>query len=245
MKATSILVSLVLVLGTALSALGDERTWISNSDGNWTDSSNWSSSIVPGVGNNDGALVAWSGAGSGSITLDTDLSANAIGLLRGGHDSGGFNITITITANGKLSVSGDFCPAYGQHQVLNMAGTVSCNTFESQAVANLTANLTGSSLIEITHTGETTGGAINGGAFYMQTGDVITLSDTAMIQWQGDHLNYVNTNYIGDEIVAGSGFTLNVNTTDRSGWTTIKAVPEPATVAILGLGSLVLLRRRR
>ena len=77
--------------------------------------------------------------------------------------------------------------------------------------------------------------------------DGVDLSDDAMIVLKGDDTSAIE-DFITGGVLTSNGRTVN-NVTysydEQTGLTTITAIPEPATLLLLGLGGLAMIRRKR
>jgi hypothetical protein len=255
MKTLSILVCLTVVLVLAGSATAVTRNWDGDgSDGQWTTAANWSDDTKPtgsDDANIDGSTTAYTVTLSGTEVVDAVAVQNASTLTV----ATGATLTVNgAGAYGTFWVSGEKAAAeinvqgtvilqdgneYGLFQhydgVLNISGLLRVgNTDYAPGYGNITENSTlGDNYIYLT-----------GG------GKLVAYGDTTISDPSGRSLRTAVTTgriYQNGSVVGTDDLVL----TDANGnpWVSgtkyTAIVPEPATVAILGLGSLVLLRRRR
>jgi len=192
-------------------------------------------------------------------TIGDGVDAKGKGVTLAGRNSPQ-NMTMTIEAGGTLTteqplrvgidwykgnVGGSYInsPSDSDHTITT-AGTVNVGTYlqigASTGSSNQASNSIGRMLI--------TGGVVkvnqDADGVQFQTGDrtpYIEISNDGELWWSGSHTSTVNGWLsTGTNNIRGDGLTI----VEEDGWTKV-LIPEPATVAILGLGSLVLLRKRR
>ena len=219
------LVSLLVVLGLAASASAIQE-WTGAVSSDWSDPANWENSDGPPS----------SGTTEETYLMPSNYSDPTNNPVVSG-DAYGWNtyygapgpLTLTIASSGHW-MNGSRYRYYGTASlVTDVAGTLTTDYLNMSSAAEV--NITGSGLVEIIQ-----------GVDSANDGTTTIDSTSAMLQYSGSHESTIIDTF---NIVAGSGLSLVVDTTTRSGWTTVYATPEPATVAMLVLGSLALLRKRR
>lgn len=184
---------------------------------------------------NIGGSRFYTGAqGSGDFTLN--VSGNGSFTRDGGSElsiQSSSNTTINISDNADLDFSANCIIAYSGTGVLNMSG----GTLDVGGTLGVGWNGGSSGTVNLSG-GTITPNNINfsAGSFIDITGGQIVLS-TDWSNWVTDK---VNNGYI-----IGYGGTGTVEWDVSGGLTTITAVPEPATLTLLGLGAFAALRKRR
>jgi len=263
------LISLVLVL--ALASMASAVQWVgpsgSQAAGNWTVTSNWNTGVLPGASDATTKMFLSTGAGA-NIIVDTAVTGGIkpqmsyggpiyVEIQNGGSITNkgsvdGYNgtYTVTIRAGGAWNSSttgGSFKVAantgvYANTDIINVFGTLSIVgtgtsalglTNDSRAgatnVNSGTVNVYGGGLLDVDAYSIGTYGV---GTIHLQGSGLMTVKGNAVAQVQAD----IAANRITG--VASGDVWYNIHTGKTE-------VPEPATVALLGLGSLMLLRRKR
>jgi len=86
---------------------------------------------------------------------------------------------------------------------------------------------------------------IHGGGTSIQPGSVLDLIGSGQLTLPGDFVSvlqgYVDNNYITGNGVAGA---VSIDLTTNPGFTTAMEIPEPATMILLGLGGLLIRRKK-
>ncbi len=254
---------LVLMAVVALScgsALGTVSYFDGGGDGvNWTDADNWTA----GIPSSSGGIEAQLKAGSGF-----DVVANGTGLTASKLYVGNGTTTYSLTVQSDLYVSDVlYSGAYGLLTV--DSGTLSGGR-TSWADTAVTINDGGTVLLRLSQwaiTGSTIVTLNEGGTFKIQNGTafggwyapsatasnadftgiidfcggewILDGDDTAAVTW---HLNNGNFRVNGE---AATSENLVITYDADTDLTTVAAIPEPATLILLGLGSCVLASRRR
>jgi hypothetical protein len=257
MRTVTILASLVLVLvlGLATGAHAANYLWDGGAGTtNWQDFNNWNPNLTTLNTPND--FYYWT-TDALSITLGGNSTANA-NAVRHSLTS---NITTTLTiAAGSALILGGGGPEYsvgyasGTDSTLNVDGTLTMNSTvaPSDVISTLTIGHAGDGVVNVGSGGEVwlKGTTVlrfdpssNGG-----TG-TLNIDGPNQFYIEGDktsdatYLGYISA---GDKIyVGGSATGVSMQTVDVGGTTYTTFVPEPATIAILGLGCLALIPKRR
>jgi hypothetical protein len=235
------LISFVLVLSLAGAVQATERYWTNGTGtGLWSDAANWGPSGVPTSGDK-----ARMGKLPGPIIADIDAAAQYLEMAFGViGDPLYLSINTAVTMNsGTLTVEKGFTVAYDGAGTLNMnGGVITVLGYFSLgrndwAVGNV--NLYG--------------GTINSPDCQMWDNPALVGFSTTMDVTAGTLiLNGDKSAEVQGEIDAGwitayggAGTLLLDYNIRNAGRTTLTAIPEPATIALLGLGGLSLLGSRR
>ncbi len=249
------LMSLVLVLCLAGSA--GAATWIGFGDGSsWNDVDNWDTTALPDSVNrvntvisgtvviNGYAAYAYKGQGE-DVTLDiinggslTIVDTGAGTAYYSGDFTAGGGSYWTVGASSLLSID-QFFLGYNGQSTLDVYGTVSVNrpvgsgaalVFGAKTGANGQLNIYAGGTLDTTQW-DGTDSRDGTGAVDMYGGSIIIDGE-------------ITSGPVGIPITFHGGpgvFTYLGTAVDR----TVITVPEPTTVALLGLGGLALLRKRR
>lgn len=266
------LMSLVLVL--AIAGMASALQWVgpsgSQAAGNWTTTSNWNTGVLPGAADSTtklyrsdgfGANIVVTSAVTGGIKPQMSYSPSGVILVEiqsGGSitNSGsvdGYNgtYTVTIQAGGAWNSS----TTGGSFKVAANT-TVNANTDIINVYGTLAVKGTGTSTLGITNDSRAGTTLVNSGTVNIYGGgladvDVYTIGtygvgrikiwSNGTLKIKTDVTAQVNADITAGKILRGDGGSLTVSTDGSYTYVT----PEPATVALLGLGSLMLLRRKR
>ena len=264
------LLVVVLVLGLAGSTFAATYGW-DNGNGNrlWTDPINWDADILPGAG--DVIYITDStAAGNGPILYGTASAKEIYGfssVISGGGemlvDGGTLNIisglkfswnndqknTLTIQNGGLVDLLAGGISDLNlamDHYNYGYINILSGSTFRTDSVVMAPwGGATGDTVSEINISGP---GSllevnamlfINGSASGHTTVDV---SDGGVLAWKGSRIGEINAYVAAGKITADGGAGTVVVWEDG---TFTYAVPEPATMMLLSLGGLALIRRKR
>jgi hypothetical protein len=232
--------------------------------GDWENPTNWNPASVPGSSqpDDDGVVLSKSdGSGASAqisstvpdiLRLDMKVGVMWLTINNGGsldidgsvEQSKGTSSVVTIMAGGTLNACQKLLSTVGTYKLGSAsAGTDTVNIYGTLNVKDSLADSlfsvgAGSGLGTPTAKIYSTGFldvdlySINRGTIEIATGGLMKI--------KGDVTTQVNDDITAGNIAGMNGAHLNVWTT--GGYT---YVPEPATVAMLGLGSLMLLRRKR
>jgi len=268
------LVSLIVILALAGFASAANNQWQGPSGGNWHGSTSyWSLGYFPSVASGDAAIVrradgtasnvvvTWAADGGTKVRMEfgagTTLTINSGGSLitRGSVDNYNVSNTITINSGGRflaatsggsfkvahntaVAANTDLVDVYGLLRIKgDAAGTTGILAITADSRAGVTPTNTGT--VNLYGTGVLLVDAYTIGTYGAGS---INIATGGQMQIKGNALAQVNADILAGRIAPLSGATLIANY-DLGTNTTY--VPEPATVALLGLGSLMLLRRKR
>jgi hypothetical protein len=265
--------SLILVLAWGGGALAGNMFWDGGAGTtNWQDLANWAWTpdnvnfsdpvsldmstdfLALDDGNGPGGLIS-----PVHITLGGNNTA-LIGMVRTYSVSttvtiaSGSQITVDPPWNGSQNGVPEYSAGYGSggDHTLNVDGKLVLNnhwTDGRSPPAPLGKLDIGSGATGVVNVGSTGEVWLNESQLVIGTNGTLNIDGANQFYIEGDqtgdatYLGYISA---GNKIyVGGSAAGVSMSTVDVSGTTYTTFVPEPTTVAILGLGSLVLLRRRR
>ena len=245
------LISFVLVLSLAGSAQAVDKTWTNgNGTGIWNDGLNWDVGSIPTSGdhafiltNTPGPTVQSAGMVSNGIYMNgtSELIIDGGGLDANYHLYAGREVgsVATVTVNGTFEAASIRAGENGIGLINMNGGTITTPEFD---IAKMSAS-SGS------HTN------LHGGVIAVSTrfqmrryGAVGTMDVTAGTLILDYDMEATIQDYIDDGWITaygGAGTLLLDYDVTNAGKTTLSAIPEPATIALLGLGGLALLRRRK
>jgi len=258
----------ILICGILLLAAGvsdADNNWrksTSRSDNNWHTPANWSEGLPAAHYCNIGH-DSEQPQGAGPTVSTSDATAGTVRMRSRVVEDPGLTLTITSTGHltlttGGLSVGFDTSTYGPKEMTVDVDGGMLTTTnlgigedYGSIAGTKGVVNILGG-VVKITNIESTALNFQND----PETSRVseLNLDATGLLYWNGDHTasgddkiaTYIAANQILGPGGAGAGdvhYEL-VTGGEYDGYTKVY-IPEPATVAILGLGSIALLRRRR
>ena len=81
------------------------------------------------------------------------------------------------------------------------------------------------------------------GTSSIKNGSLLDITGTSKVLLPGNYTHVIGL-YVGNNAIAGNGIIGNINIDVADGVTTITAIPEPATMLLLGFGGMLIRRRR-
>ena len=255
------LVVLTCVLLVASFASADVFRFMGN--GNWEDSQ-WQNQTaglnnVAPPGSGDTARMNWGGATCTLSTATTiyqlstgvDENGNLV-VASGGHLTTGAvwsSIGHTTGETGTLTVDAGGTVDFGQHLwvgynagatgIIDISGTVSVGQMLGLGWNG------GVGYVNVLDGGVLDLFQLHGdGISSIKNGSILDISGTGQVLLPGDYTGVLNA-YIANDTISGNGVLGNVTWDVVDGTTIVTAVPEPATMSLLGLGALALLRKKK
>ncbi|MBN2455115.1 MAG: PEP-CTERM sorting domain-containing protein [Sedimentisphaerales bacterium] len=262
-KKLLLMLSCVLVFCLTGSTLAVNVWWYgADDDGDWFNGNNYSNSAVP----LSDTGVNWSVSGLSKAPIDISSGAALCSSLWSYNESNthttmtisGGSITGTgylLTGTGSLSGKSTF---YLEDGTITFPRVIVGHNIYSGATDKGYLHMTGGTLnatssLEL-HKADSLGqlnlygGTINAGVLYMDTGHLLDITEGVMYL-DGDQTDAgddLQTWITDDWIIAyGGAGTVMSEYNFGSDQTKVWGIPEPATIALLGLGGLVLMRKRK
>lgn len=218
---------------------------------------------VPGSG--DDARLNW---GNNIVTLD--YAAPAVGSLKIGVDEGGnlvindggimtseswsgigvtgaVNASMTVNTGGVANIGGHLWMGAGpagnfglldiNGGTVNVGGNIGLGTINASTASGGTAviNVNDGGLLNLHHWSGTTS---------IMDGSVLNINGTGVVVVGGNRVDQANDYFDLGKIASDLGDIQAIYTADGD-FTTITAVPEPTTMALLGMGALALLKKKK
>ena len=230
---------------------------------NWNDGGNWDSGIVPFSG--EAAIIGAASLATQEPTIGTGVAAICSTALLGdpfgieANPSGPF--TLTVSGSGSLTVEGDMQIGLGgSSAILDVSGTASVAIGASLIVANGAAGTVNQTGGTVTSTNpiylpiggsepslyNLHGGVLSSSAISIGGTGVVDITEGTMLL-SGDHVATMAFFVSLDRITAygGTGTVVYDYNVTNQGVTTVTAIPEPATMLLLSLGTILGIKKRR
>lgn len=189
------------------------------------------------VGHNGGAGVV------GTLTIDAGGQASIGSWLGIGHNGTG-----VATVEGILNVGGHLWMGAGgsggngtltisDGGIVNVAQNIGLGTINASTASGGMAviNVNDGGLLNLYQWSSTTS---------IQDGSVLNINGTGTVIVGGNRVDQANDYFALGKIASDLGAINSVYTAEGD-FTTITAIPEPATLSLLGLGALALLRKKK
>jgi hypothetical protein len=225
--------------------------------GNWNDAANWTND-VPGVVD---VKAVFNVTDAAECVVTDAQSFNQ--LVQGDNGPGG----VIRVMNGGSLTTGSVWSAVGYnntaHMIVETGGSMSFGEHSwigFQTGANGVVDIDGGTVnvagmfglgwnggdgyVNVNDGGLLALSNIHGdGATSIKQNSLLSINGTGQVTLPGDFVGVIET-YAGSGLIAGDGIPGNILVSFADGVTTV-VVPEPATFALLGLGALVLRRRKK
>ena len=208
-----------------------------------------------GILNAGNSKVGNNGACTGTLIIDAGGTVNATGgwLMVAGNST----VTGVADVSGTLSSSGHLWAATGTGSTaiidINTGGVVNINGMLGLGTINAVDPSGGIATLNVNDGGllnlaQIHGGIMDdtGGTYSIQAGSSLQLFGSGIVT-KTDNFVAVLEEYAAEGLIFGNGVAGNVAVSYDSGTnlTTVAVVPEPASMALFGLGALALLRKKK